>query len=244
MLALGGPRRVIICLVIGFLLSGSPAVLVSLARSAQYPRQWFDAYEGSGRERTIAASISLQTDEGRRLLHWDRAGLWDSVRLQRMRPADWAEWDRQSPSPISPHPALPYWAASPSEGSNVGLVETVAYGWPIRVMRVRGRLIVPADDHTAIIRKESDGLGAFENPWVARPAWGVAWVPIWPGLLLGGAMHGAALWLLLTGVFSVRVWRRVRFGRCIHCGYDLKNAGVPAPTAQRCPECGRDTASA
>lgn len=242
--ALGGPRRAAACLVVGTLLAAFAAALTSLGRSAQHPRRWFDAYEGSGSERSIATSVSVESDKGRRLLHWDRTSLWDSVRLQRMRPEDWAEWDRQSRSPATPHPALPRWAVSPADGSDVGLVETVAYGWPLRVLRVRGRLIVADDDYTAVTRKEADGLGTFENPWVARPAWGVAWIPIWPALLLSGGMFGSALWVLLTGAISVRLWARARSGRCIHCGYDLKNTGANPAIAWRCPECGRDKPSA
>lgn len=206
----------------------------------EYPRQWFDAYEV--REVAIANSTSVTTDKGRFLLHWDRTALWDSVRLQRMRPEDWTEWDKQSRTTPRPHPALPRWAESPADASQVRLVETVAYGWPLRVLRVRGRLIVTSDNSTAISRKETDGIGAFENPWVARPAWGVASIPIWTGLLTSGAMHGAILWLLVTGAALVRLWLRVHSGRCAHCGYTLLRTGALVAGATRCPECGLDGA--
>ncbi len=167
-----------------------------------------------------------------------------------MRLEDWAEWDRQASvqnadgySSRTPNHLPPWWADSPVEGSNVGLVETVAYGWPIRVLRVRGRLIVPPDDYTTIIRKETAGLGAFENPWVARPAWGVAWVPIWSALLISGTVYGTSVWVLLWAASLARRWSRVRSERCVHCGYDLKSTGTNRGSTPRCPECGRDAST-
>jgi hypothetical protein len=238
-LRLGGLRRLLVCVAAGVLLALAPAAMISLARSAQYPRRWFDAYEGSGRERSVAASVTLTDRANRRLLNWDRAPLWDSIRLQRMSPSEWTELDKRSPTALAKTPTLPSWAISPSEETDVGLIETIAYGWPIRVLRVQGRLIVAPEDFSAIIRKESDGLGDFDNPWAGRPAWGVAWIPIWPGLLLSGGLYGATVWILWSSTLNIHRKLQVRRGRCVHCGYDLKGTeSTPSPVSI-CPECGR-----
>jgi hypothetical protein len=169
-----------------------------------------------------------------------------------MLPADWAAWDRQALA-RDDDPALrtgkaesvqgagvapPAWAGSPPESGLVGLVETVAYGWPIRVLRVRGRLFVASDDYSAVTKKETDGLGSFENPWVARPAWGVAWNPIWKPAVVSAMLYGTVLWLLFTALLLVLSWRRVRNGKCIRCGYNLSGIPLQADGAAMCPECG------
>ncbi len=135
--------------------------------------------------------------------------------------------------------SAPSWAYLPSsEGVVIEiLVETVAYGWPFRVLRCRGALMGSPTAPSEITGTESTGLGCFENPWVDHPAWGVAWQPIWPSLLLSAALYGAALWIVVRVPVTIRVWRRKRRGACTNCGYSL--AGDFSATDQACPECGR-----
>jgi len=57
-------------------------------------------------------------------------------------------------------------------------------------------------------------------------------IPVWPGFLIGVALHAGAWWL----ADGLRRWavrsRRTRRGRCPSCGYDLSGF-------ETCPECGR-----
>jgi hypothetical protein len=78
------------------------------------------------------------------------------------------------------------------------------------------------------------------SPTLPNPGFGVAYVPgCW------AVDTPFWFWLILTGVLPlrsfaqlvIRRWRR-RNGRCENCGYDVR------VTPERCPECGKDFASA
>lgn len=60
-------------------------------------------------------------------------------------------------------------------------------------------------------------------------------VPYWFVALVAG---GVATWSLRSAWAAVRSWRRVKQGRCVQCGYDLR------ATPDRCPECGTESPKA
>lgn len=142
---------------------------------------------------------------------------------------DWH--DRGAPLRVQP----PSWAGFPPIDGNVVAVSTAAYGWPIRVLRVRGAILADPVDTSAMTGSTSDGLGQFANPFVAEPAWGLAWIPIWWGLLANTVVVASPLWIAWAGLArAIHVKRRSR-GLCGSCGY-------PMGTADICPECGEKTA--
>ena len=131
----------------------------------------------------------------------------------------------------------PMWAGRLTGDPSEGVVESVAYGWPIRTVVCTGRLRVDPSDRQLMKATTSDGLGSFSNPFVAAPAWGIAWRPIWLNLMGSGALFGSALLaVMLVARALVRAFRNRR-GRCVMCGYKLVAAGQGA----RCPECGAVT---
>ncbi len=56
--------------------------------------------------------------------------------------------------------------------------------------------------------------------------------PIWPGFAINTIFYAALLWLPFAP-FQLRRYVRVKRGRCIKCGYDLRGA-----EHEQCPECG------
>jgi hypothetical protein len=130
------------------------------------------------------------------------------------------------------HP--PRWSAQLTGNLSEGAVESVAYGWPLRTVVCTGRLLVDPADRHLVKASVSDGLGSFSNPFVAAPAWGIAWRPIWLNLMGSGALLGSALLAVMLGARALVCAFRSRRGRCVTCGYKLAAVGQGA----RCPECG------
>jgi len=64
----------------------------------------------------------------------------------------------------------PIWAGRLTGDPSEGVVESVAYGWPIRTVVCTGRLLVDPGDRQLVKATTSDGLGSFSNPFVAAPA--------------------------------------------------------------------------
>lgn len=140
-------------------------------------------------------------------------------------------------TPLITHP--PAWATFPPAEGEVVAITTAAYGWPVRVLRVRGQILADPVNTWAMKSKATDGLGTFPNPHVAEPAWGVAWKPIWPGLALNVLALALPAWLLWSALAAALAaararWRRAH-ARCPHCGYDAHAA------ITTCPECGKAT---
>ena len=57
--------------------------------------------------------------------------------------------------------------------------------------------------------------------------------PIWQGFAINTIFYTAILWLLTLGPFTARRMIRIKRGRCIKCGYDLREV-----EHEKCPECG------
>lgn len=72
------------------------------------------------------------------------------------------------------------------------------------------------------------GIQTFETNWVPAAEKGEVTLPLWIPTLISVLVFFWWSWLPL-----IRRGRRVRFGRCAACGYDLR-----ATEADRCPECG------
>ena len=59
--------------------------------------------------------------------------------------------------------------------------------------------------------------------------------PLLLGLLLNTIFYSVIVWLLTLGPFTARRFIRSKRGRCIKCGYDLRNV-----EHEKCPECGKE----
>lgn len=64
--------------------------------------------------------------------------------------------------------------------------------------------------------------------------------PVWAGLLVDVAVWGLVCYAAVFAWSDVRRWRRVRGGRCVGCGYDLRGLG----DGTACPECGSSSMAA
>ncbi len=96
-------------------------------------------------------------------------------------------------------------------------------GWPTRCFSET----VPLDDYyyySAVVT-----VIEFKNVKLAHG-------PIWSGLAINTLFYTVVIWLLWSTPFAVRQcihWHRVRHGKCVKCGYDLRGAEHDV-----CPECG------
>lgn len=142
---------------------------------------------------------------------------------------DWRRTERL----FQDEPALPDWAAFPSEFAvrpKSRFVWSVASGWPLLALvghptenaRPPGRFSMYVD------RPQGPGPWAIPFRGYLFPA-----KPIWPGFLINTLVYLPAAWLLLwTPRFvagRLRAWR----GKCPRCSYDLTGlVGIG------CPECG------
>lgn len=86
-----------------------------------------------------------------------------------------------------------------------------------------------------LIQEVGPSEGLAENGTVCRLPAAITYeiiVPGWLAVVALGAYPGVA-----TAIQRVRAARRVRLGRCVHCGYDLRGSA-----GEVCPECGRPLA--
>ena len=58
--------------------------------------------------------------------------------------------------------------------------------------------------------------------------------PIWTGLALNACLYALAAWCLLCGPIAARRALREARGRCVSCGYDMREGA-----SRVCPECGK-----
>jgi hypothetical protein len=132
----------------------------------------------------------------------------------------------------------PFWLP-PIPASEAGLLScgARASGWPLKSMRSVSRLAAvgaPLQWHGSLrILSET----AYKSRAARGPQLGC--IPVFPVPLAFAAdtLLFAAFWsvpLVLPAMIRTRA-RRHR-GRCMRCGYDLRNA--PPTSNERCPECG------
>ena len=127
----------------------------------------------------------------------------------------------------------PHWAILPPAKGPEVLVETAAYCWSCRVLRCCGAIHAWPDRRSAMTRAATDGLGIFHNPWVAQPACGIAWRPIWHSFLLSASLYATVIWVVLRSLKTVRAWRRRRRGRCPNCNF-IPAGVAPLPHSMPC----------
>jgi hypothetical protein len=236
-------RRAAVFLLSGMVVSMGIGMGVSWMRSAGWPPSLFDFETGTLRELARQSQGAVWIGDDKYGMGWSGTSFTDMWSLRRLTNEDWKEWAWYSYREPQEHPQLfgrrieretpPSWVSVPDARAGEGYVETAAYGWPLRVVRCRGAFLSVAGDSSSFKRGASDGLGNFDNPWVASPAWGIAWKPIWPNLLASAALYGTVMWMSVAMVGAVRRVLRRQRGSCAACGYDLRGLG-----AGMCPECG------
>lgn len=161
-------------------------------------------------------------------------------RLRRAREEQKANRPRD---PLGYHEEPPSWGTFAAGGSARGDAPRGTdhgFGWPRPALwyRVHGVYRAPYAIATGIeggrMLTAAPTLGTRSYDFRALPLW-----PHWPGLLLNTALF-ACLWAVaLFGPGLVRRWARKRRGRCLRCGYDLRDNPAPG-----CPECGWNRAPA
>lgn len=131
----------------------------------------------------------------------------------------------------------PHWGTFARPGSPPTpdtLGEDAAFGFPIPclwyrvVSQARGNASVGATiEHGYHIRgtPNARATGSF----IVLPL-----RPIWSGLVLNSVAFAGFWWAALAGPSAARRNLRRRRGRCLACGYDLRDI----PREQPCPECG------
>ncbi len=128
---------------------------------------------------------------------------------------------------------LPSWSSVRRRPSvkfpKIEMIIEEARGLPLLSLRYEkhwyGSIPYPADWGIELWRHRSAAWSSFAV--VVLPL-----RPIWPGFATNTIFYAAILWLLTLGPFTARRMIRRKQGRCIKCGYDLRE------TSGGCPECG------
>lgn len=121
----------------------------------------------------------------------------------------------------------PGWTESVAPGSAIAM--DVGVGWPCVAFHLSGDA-VGLRARPAVVRG-----GYWWRPGPGHGTRLVAWLPIFPGVLIDSAVYGLAAYGLCAVLpSSVRRAVRRRRGRCVRCGYDRRGLGDGA----LCPECG------
>ncbi|MBL8880177.1 MAG: hypothetical protein JNG88_13750, partial [Phycisphaerales bacterium] len=102
----------------------------------------------------------------------------------------------------------------------------VGFGWPM--IALRGSAMIADDSIRQTMAAQSRARSV---------EFGVPWIPVWPGIIVNSIAYGGTLFLLVWLLTRPRrifiELMRVRGGRCIQCGYDLR-----FDFARGCSECG------
>lgn len=141
---------------------------------------------------------------------WPLLAVWCSVREDPERIGDWERTLRPIGPPSTPAPPdADGWAPLPTQGmtSPVRRPLIVSGAW---VSPIQGRAV------------------NFEAETTLLP-----WRPLWAGFAANTALYSALWFGVLFVPGAARRWVRLRRGRCLKCGYDLRGN-----LAAGCPECG------
>ena len=147
------------------------------------------------------------------------------------------DWAREHGTPRrSMERYLPSWVPSTppvvtSEQSADVLQTACAAGWPYRALSGRAVLSYTNNRSQYVVVAVSGiqltpvGTGTHARILPLRS--------LWPGFWLNTVFYTLILWVLWLSPFAARRIVRLRRGRCIKCGYDLRGA-----EHEVCPECG------
>jgi hypothetical protein len=120
---------------------------------------------------------------------------------------------------------IPRWAAAPGPVDPHARVDTGATGWPMRALASESWYTETAEERYHNIRLGKLGSGRIFLPLR----------PIWQGLFVNSAIFGVAWSALILVPLVLRRRLRRRRGRCLGCGYDMRES-----VGSCCPECGRE----
>lgn len=160
-----------------------------------------------------------------------RSRQFGRVTLDVMLTGSGATWCWSHPDPGEPEDLVPRWAwpAVRERAEAGGWFDAEACGWPA--------LCLWDPD----VRTEHHPIMAYISDWCYE--WfGVEGTMqprrvIWTGMAANTMVYGSAAWALVFGPWRVRRVIRGQRGRCLRCGYDLRDL----PEAG-CPECGEGRA--
>lgn len=154
-----------------------------------------------------------------------QSGAIDSVRN------DMRSWERYLVASDVPELPSDLLRIAPSDPALRAAKFEILHGWPMRCLR--SVTLVVGNDSGPVSQTETGvlWLGSSRSTYLA-------YLPLFPGLLLNTAFYGSIYFALGLGFVSLRRTRRRRRGQCPRCAYDLR-----ATTAPVCPECGHTRAS-
>ena len=132
---------------------------------------------------------------------------------------------------------LPSWALcrseSPATVRGTGLVEQAA-GWPLLALHSPYRwTLMPKWTVKAELLGPGIVVSTERKHYIMGLPFVLPLLIIWPGFAINTVFYAAILWLLTLGPFTARRIIRRKRGRCIKCGYDLRD-----DFSSGCSECG------
>jgi len=146
---------------------------------------------------------------------------------------DWSEF-------ASGEPMARYPKAFDARKTNPILYVEFASGWPSYALRYYGPvLLFQTGSSGGPDYSDVNGCLQIEIPKsMIRKRYlnKLPFYPLWSGFLTNTIVYTAIAWTLWSSPFVIRHVIRRKRGRCIKCGYDLRNV-----EHEKCPECGVET---